>query len=94
MPHVSSRFHCPSITLDLKGLLSKSRKLLYLCVVLAICVHLIATRWGGAQGEQKAVQPLTTKFIKRAPRLTKPLEILASNMACHWKINMLVRVEY
>ena len=75
MPKVSSRFHCPSITLDLKGLLSKSRKLLYLCVVLAISVHLVATRWASFQVEQKAVQPLTTKFVKRAPRLTKPLEM-------------------
>jgi hypothetical protein len=38
-------------------------------------MHLSLTRISGLRTEQKVVKPLTTQFVKRQPRLTKPLEL-------------------
>jgi hypothetical protein len=37
--------------------------------------HLSVSRMGAGAIETKAARPLTTKFVKREPRLTKPLEM-------------------
>ena len=71
----SVRFDCPSVSLSLKVLLKRTRHALWIGGVLALGVHLMFTRLVGFSEEQKVVKPLTTKFIKRQPRLTKPLEM-------------------
>ena len=42
---------------------------------MAIALHLSLTRWRGLVVEQRTAKPLTTQFVKRQPRLTKPLEL-------------------
>ena len=70
-----TRFSCPSASLRLKSLLKRTRNILWIGLGLAIAVHLSLTQIGGFAEEQKAAKPLTTQFIKRQPRLTKPLEL-------------------
>ena len=73
MPSV--RFHCPSASLSLRGLLKRTRRALWIGLVLALGMHVISTQWSGFGEEQKITKPLTTQFVKRQPRLTKPLEL-------------------
>ena len=70
-----SRFNCPSSSLELVGLLKQARRAVWASLVLGIAVHLSLTQIGIFGEEDRVVKPLTTKFIKRAPRLTKPLEM-------------------
>jgi len=70
-----SRFDCASSGLALKALLSKTRRVVWGCFGLCIAIHLALTQVSGLEAEQKAVKPLTTQFVKRQPRLTKPLEL-------------------
>jgi len=70
-----SRFDCPSGSLDLKGLLAKTRRVFWIALSIALGVHLGMTQIRVSQEKERAVKPLTTKFIKREPRLVKPLEL-------------------
>jgi len=70
-----SRFDCPSGPLDLGNLIARSRKALWLAFSIAVLIHLGITQVKISQEESKAIRPLTTKFIKREPRLVKPLEL-------------------
>ncbi len=70
-----SRFDCPSEPLELRGLIAKTRKVFWVALLAALGVHLGITQVGVVQEEERAVKPLTTKFIKREPRLVKPLEL-------------------
>ena len=70
-----TRFSCPSASLTLKFLLQRTRKALWIGLGLALALHLCLTQLGGLAETQKSAKPLTTQFIKRAPRLTKPLEL-------------------
>ena len=70
-----SRFYCPSFSLDLKHLLANPQRIVGIFGICAVAAHLTITQVGGPNTAQKATQPLTTQFIKRAPRLTKPLEM-------------------
>ena len=72
----SSRFVSPTSEFDLDVLVSRLRKGFWASVVLAVVVHLVVV-WVNPFRETKvkAPRPLTTKFIKREPRLTKPLEL-------------------
>ena len=70
-----SRFTCPSAELNLKGLLQRARAILWYCLAAAMVLHLLLTRISMLSSEQKSTKPLTTQFIKRQPRLTKPLEL-------------------
>jgi len=69
------RFHCPSFSLSLRGLLRRSQRILWPGLALALIAHLVLTQLRGGSESQKAIKPLTTQFVKRAPRLTKPLEM-------------------
>ena len=69
------RFECASSSVRLKGLLSRTRRVLWTCLGLGIAAHLLLTQIRTLQTEQKAIRPLTTQFVKRQPRLTKPLEL-------------------
>jgi hypothetical protein len=44
------------------------------CLV-AFGSHLLFTQLGGFREEERVSRPLTTQFVKRQPRLTKPLEL-------------------
>ena len=72
----SSRFATPTSALDLGELLSGLRRAFWIALGLAAAVHLAVV---GANPFQetldKTPRPLTTRFIKRQPRLTKPLEL-------------------
>ena len=73
---IHTRFDCPSAHLALKGLLKRTRRALGIALAAAITVHLVFTQVvGGLQAQQKTAKPLTTQFVKREPRLTKPLEM-------------------
>ena len=70
-----SRFDCPSASLSLRGLLRRARTALWVGLGLAVAMHFSLSQLGSFTEEKKTVKPLTTQFIKRKPRLTKPLEM-------------------
>ena len=73
---VSTRFASPTQDFDLDVLVSRLRKGFVLSVGLAVALHLIVAGINPfGEAKKKAPRPLTTKFIKRQPRLTKPLEL-------------------
>jgi hypothetical protein len=61
--------------LALRGLLGKTRRVFWICAAVGVAAHLSLTRIAGFEAEEKAAKPLTTQFVKRQPRLTKPLEL-------------------
>ena len=71
----TDRFVCPSSALMLADLLKQGRKALLLGLGLAIGAHVCLAQIKGSGEEEKAIKPLTTQFIKRQPRLSKPLEL-------------------
>ena len=75
MKSLTSRFTCPSSSLRMNALLGRARKGLGLALALAVGAHLSLTRLVAFETETQAAKPLTTQFIKRQPRLTKPLEM-------------------
>ena len=73
---VSMRFASPTQDFDLDVLVSRLRKGFLASVGLAAALHLVVAGVNPFdEAKQKAPRPLTTKFIKREPRLTKPLEL-------------------
>lgn len=73
--HPRHRFGCPSSGLKLSGLARPGRGGLWGFVLTAVAVHVLLTRVGAARPNLPISRPLTTQFVKRAPRLTKPLEL-------------------
>ena len=71
----TSRFYCASASLRLGMLLKQAQKALWGAMILAIVVHLLLPQIGSRQATQQTAKPLTTQFVKRQPRLTKPLEL-------------------
>jgi len=71
----SSRFAAPSGSVGLGKLLRRGQRGLWAGLALALAAHFLAAQWERAGQEHRAAKPLTTKFVKRAPRLTKPLEM-------------------
>ena len=74
MPN-TSRFECASSSLTLKGLLRKTKRAIWICFAVGAVTHLSLTQFVALEAERKGVKPLSTQFIKRQPRLTKPLEL-------------------
>ena len=70
-----ARFQCPTAPLTLKSLLRPTRWTLCVGLGFALVAHAALTRLGVISAEVKAAKPLTTQFVKRQPRLTKPLEM-------------------
>jgi len=70
-----SRFDCASSSLRLKLLLSRTRTVSWICLGLGLAMHVSLTQIRGLQAQQKPIKPLATQFIKRQPRLNKPLEL-------------------
>jgi hypothetical protein len=71
----SERFVCPSSGIGLGALMRRSRRSILVALTLAATGHLALASLRGVQAEVRAAKPLTTQFVKRAPRLTKPLEL-------------------
>ena len=70
-----SRFATPSSGLDLNAVASRQlRKIRLISLAVAIVLHGSLAIWK-VSAERRAVKPLTTRFIKREPRLVKPLEL-------------------
>ena len=74
MPH-TTRFASPGAMLSLKRLLRPGRRLFWAALILAVGVHLGFSRMQTPSQEARVAKPLTTQFVKRRPRLTKPLEL-------------------
>ena len=73
---ISPRFASPTQDFDLDMLVRRLRKGFVRSVGRAAALHLIVAGINPfKEAEQKAPRPLTTKFIKRLPRRTKPLEL-------------------
>ena len=75
MQNHPSRFECPSTPLQLGHLVRKAAKSLWLASAFAIAIHLSFTQWASFTKARTVAKPLTTQFVKRQPRLTKPLEL-------------------
>jgi len=69
------RFECPTSTLELARLIAGTRKAFYMALAAALAVHLGLLQIRSTAESERAVKPLTTKFVKREPRLVKPLEL-------------------
>ena len=71
----TSRFSTPSAALDLDAVAARqTRKIRVIALAVAIALHGSLAIWK-VSAQRKAVKPLTTRFIKREPRLVKPLEL-------------------
>ena len=73
---VSTRFASPTQDFDLDILVRRLRRGFFIALASAAAVVLIVVAINPFKAEEKkAPRPMTTKFIKREPRLTKPLEL-------------------
>ena len=73
---VSTRFASPTQNFDLNSLVRRLRRGFFIALASAAALLLIVIAINPFQeAEEKTPRPLTTKFIKREPRLTKPLEL-------------------
>jgi len=70
-----SRFGYPSGSLMLGVLLKRARGVPWLGCALALFIHIGLSQLRGLVEEQRTAKPLTTHFVKRQPRLSKPLEL-------------------
>ena len=71
-----SRFVTHVTPLDLAALLRRSRRSLWLTLSLSGVLHITFVALDPfEEALQRAPRPLTTRFVKREPRLTKPLEL-------------------
>ena len=72
----TSRFASPTSGFDLDEIVSRLRKTFLISVAAAAGLHLlIAAINPFEEAKTKTPRPMVTKFIKREPRLTKPLEL-------------------
>jgi len=69
------RFSCPTEKLSLSNLLKSSRRHFTASLAIALALHAAASQIKVSDSSRKAVKPLTTRFVKREPRLVKPLEL-------------------
>ncbi len=75
-PHRPGRFAHATAKLDLDALLTPLRRLFYQALSIALLLHLALAAFDPfTQRAAKSPRPLTAKFVKRQPRLTKPLEL-------------------
>ena len=73
---VSKRFASPTQDFDLNSLVYRLRRGFFIALASAAALLLIVVAINPfKEEEKKAPRPMTTKFIKREPRLTKPLEL-------------------
>jgi hypothetical protein len=73
---VTSRFVSYTANLDMDALLRPLRRAFWLSLAAAAALHLgLVALNPFEQSRVRRPKPLTTKFVKREPRLTKPLEL-------------------
>ena len=72
---VPSRFSSPSRHLSLQSLRRRAAHASVLSVCVALFLHGSLTHLGALGLQRRTPRPLTTRFVKRQPRLTKPLEL-------------------
>lgn len=73
---VSTRFASPTQDFDLDSLVRRLRRGFFIALASAVALLFIVVAINPfKEDEKKTPRPLTTKFIKREPRLTKPLEL-------------------
>ena len=73
---VSTRFASPTQDFELDSLVRRLRRGFFIALASAVALLLIVVAINPfKEAEKKTPRPLTTKFIKREPRLTKPLEL-------------------
>jgi len=70
-----SRFSCPTSALDLGWLSKDARLSLAMAALISFGIHAFLAGINISSEEERAVKPLVSKFIKREPRLVKPLEL-------------------
>ncbi len=70
-----SRFESPSSPINLRAMLRKATGALWICLVMALAIHLIMVQVRISGAGKRAFKPLSIKFVKREPRLAKPLEL-------------------
>ena len=68
-----SRFECPSLSFGLRSLLR--RRTVAIGLAVSVALHSALTSLRVLKAEEQTARPLTTQFVKRQPRLTKPLEL-------------------
>ena len=72
----SSRFVAPTSSLDLGTLLLRARRAFWVSIGVAAALHVALVSFNPfEEAATKAPRPLSAKFVKREPRLTKPLEL-------------------
>ena len=71
----SDRFRGPAAGVNLGRLLNKGLRLTAICLATAALVHVVAITRPFELATEKAARPLTTRFVQRRPRLTKPMEL-------------------
>ena len=69
------RFVCPTAHLDLRKLVRRTQSGIWTALGLTVALHLSLSQLSGWHTEKRMTKPLTTQFVKRQPRLTKPLEM-------------------
>ena len=72
---ISARFRGPASDVDLSRLLNRGLSLLGLCLVAAVLAHVGMMVREMELGGEADSRPLTTRFIQRQPRMTKPMEL-------------------
>ena len=71
----SARFRGPASDVDLQRLLNRGLRLTGICVGVAMLIHgALLLRSFDTQREEGS-RPLTSRFVQRQPRLTKPMEL-------------------
>ena len=71
----SARFRGPASDVDLQRLLNRGLRLTGICVGVAMLIHgALLLRSFDARREEGS-RPLTSRFVQRQPRLTKPMEL-------------------
>jgi len=75
-PMSGTRFACPTSGLALDQLAQRGRRAFWSALVLAVLAHVAVVGVDPFRPAlDKTPRPLTTRLIKRQPRLTKPLEL-------------------
>jgi len=72
---VSARFRGPASDIDLQRLLNKGLYITGACLAVAILVHVGLLVRSIEFRREEVSKPLTTRFVQRQPRLTKPMEL-------------------
>ncbi len=71
----ASRFRCPTSVLNLNLFSRDIRLTLAIASVISFGIHILLAGIDISPDKERAAKPLVSKFIKREPRLVKPLEL-------------------